>query len=233
MRALVFSDLHLEFRNNTTDFEMFKSKFRVPKVDVVINAGDTHPSGLMREYFKEGIPNYLEVIGNHDLYGSELKTYRWISVIEGVKICGVTLWTDFNKNNPLAKLKFQQNLADQRLIKKSDYDVPLVDCLYTIHKMDLEYIEREKPDFVVTHHAPSFRSVHPRFYHSGDLNYCFYSDLDNFILDHPNIKYWIHGHVHDPFDYTIGGCRVVCNPLGYPNETYQKDKYYQGVIIDV
>jgi hypothetical protein len=26
---------------------------------------------------------------------------------------------------------------------------------------------------------------------------------------------WTHGHMHDDFDYTIGTCRVVCNPRGY------------------
>lgn len=29
---------------------------------------------------------------------------------------------------------------------------------------------------------------------------------------------WVHGHMHDPFDYEIYGTRVVCNPRGYaPN----------------
>lgn len=26
---------------------------------------------------------------------------------------------------------------------------------------------------------------------------------------------WLHGHVHDSFDYRVGRCRVVCNPRGY------------------
>ena len=26
---------------------------------------------------------------------------------------------------------------------------------------------------------------------------------------------WIHGHMHDSFDYEINGTRVVCNPRGY------------------
>ena len=43
--------------------------------------------------------------------------------------------------------------------------------------------------------------------------YC--SDLSETILDNENIKYWVHGHVHDDFDYTIGETRVACNPRGY------------------
>ena len=26
---------------------------------------------------------------------------------------------------------------------------------------------------------------------------------------------WIHGHIHESFDYKIGKTRVVCNPRGY------------------
>jgi hypothetical protein len=26
---------------------------------------------------------------------------------------------------------------------------------------------------------------------------------------------WVHGHVHDSFDYTVGKCRVIANPRGY------------------
>jgi Icc-related predicted phosphoesterase len=26
---------------------------------------------------------------------------------------------------------------------------------------------------------------------------------------------WIHGHVHESFEYTIGQTKVACNPRGY------------------
>ena len=29
---------------------------------------------------------------------------------------------------------------------------------------------------------------------------------------------WVHGHVHDAFDYTIGRTRVLANPRGYRDE---------------
>jgi hypothetical protein len=31
----------------------------------------------------------------------------------------------------------------------------------------------------------------------------------------PNVDLWLHGHVHDSFDYQVGRCRVVANPAGY------------------
>ena len=64
----------------------------------------------------------------------------------------------------------------------------------------------------MTHHAPSERSVHPRF--QGD------SLTDAFVTDPPDLleqaQVWIHGHHHDSSDYVERGCRVVCNPSGYP-----------------
>jgi len=91
------------------------------------------------------------------------------------------------------------------------------------HKKFLTYIKTvvtEQPDgkFVVCgHHAPSLRSIHPRFAKDYLTNGAYSSDLDNFITNHPQIQLWIHGHTHDEFDYTVGATRVVCNPRGYHN----------------
>ena len=68
------------------------------------------------------------------------------------------------------------------------------------------------PTVVVTHHAPSPRSIHARF-EGSPLNGCFVSDLER--LMGPRVSLWIHGHTHDSFDYTVRGTRVVCNPRGY------------------
>lgn len=68
---------------------------------------------------------------------------------------------------------------------------------------------------VCTHHAPSRQSTHPRYKHEQLMNGAYSSELDEYILDHPQIKLWTHGHTHEDFDYMIGTTRVVCNPRGY------------------
>ena len=45
------------------------------------------------------------------------------------------------------------------------------------------------------------------------------SDLSDFILDRPLIKYWLHGHIHATNDYMVGDCRVISNPRGYVMES--------------
>ncbi len=62
---------------------------------------------------------------------------------------------------------------------------------------------------VVTHHAPSSRSVHPVY--AQDL------------MDGDRVTLWQHGHMHESFDYDVYGTRLICNPRGYSPEALNPD----------
>ena len=91
------------------------------------------------------------------------------------------------------------------------------------HKKMLDYIKIATADYggaprkfvVVTHHAPSALSIAECYKHDTLMNGAFHSDLTDFILDRPQIKLWMHGHMHNVSDYMLGETRVVCNPRGY------------------
>lgn len=68
---------------------------------------------------------------------------------------------------------------------------------------------------VCTHHTPSFRSCDEYYKNDQLMNGAYHNNLDEYIMDHPQIKLWTHGHVHQKYDYMIGETRVVCNPRGY------------------
>lgn len=91
------------------------------------------------------------------------------------------------------------------------------------HRKALDYIDaviggKDKERFVVVgHHTPSHLSVHEKYQGDTVMNGGFSSQLDDFIAYRPQIVAWVHGHTHDPFDYTIGTTRIVCNPRGYIN----------------
>jgi Icc-related predicted phosphoesterase len=71
------------------------------------------------------------------------------------------------------------------------------------------------PTVVVTHHAPSGRSLDPA--EAGELISAAYaSNLENLIAT-THASLWIHGHVHRQADYHVGETRVISNPHGYPN----------------
>ena len=78
---------------------------------------------------------------------------------------------------------------------------------------------------VVGHHAPSRSSTHPRYKDEVIMNGGYSSSLEEFIIDHPQIKLWTHGHTHEEFDYMIGTTRVICNPRGYDNYEDRADRF--------
>jgi hypothetical protein len=88
------------------------------------------------------------------------------------------------------------------------------------HKKSKQFLLDTLPMFenqkvwVLSHHAPSYQSIHPK-YRMETTNGAYASHLDDFILSHPQIKCWSHGHTHSSFRYHIGECEIICNPRGY------------------
>jgi hypothetical protein len=109
------------------------------------------------------------------------------------------------------------------------------------HKAMLDYIRKtiaENPTekyVVVGHHAPSKLSTKPQYESDVIVNGAYSSDLSDFILDHPQIQVWTHGHTHHEFDYMIGSTRIVCNPRGYVGyeRGSEKEEPYLAKVVEV
>lgn len=234
MRALVLSDLHLEF-----------SHFEAPQVDadIVILAGDisTKLRGVRwaAESFKE--TPVLYVPGNHEYYGGAIPQFddklRSAAVgssvhvlqndsatIEGVKFLGTTLWTDLNLLNDSfrAAEAAAEAMSDFRLIRLGrSYRRLRPGDTVRFHASAKRWLEAELrvascPTVVVTHHAPSGQSLNP-LYRGDALGPAFASEMTDFIRRlAPEL--WIHGHCHYPVDYSVGETRVLSNARGYPEE---------------
>lgn len=89
------------------------------------------------------------------------------------------------------------------------------------HKSFLNYLKagiESRPEMkwiVCGHHSPSKKSTKPRYEWDTLVNGAYSSDLSDFILSHPQIKLWTHGHTHHGFEYKIGETTILCNPRGY------------------
>ncbi len=189
-------------------------------------------------------PKVLYIMGNHEHYSgqwnrtsdilfNECEAHdnliflddEWAD-IEGTRFIGTSLWTDLNNEDPLTMLSVKDMMNDYHAITINNNEVyhklrPIDTVL--AHRNALEFIkfaytEHNGPVVLLGHHAPSHQSIHERYKGETIMNGAFCSNLDEFILSHDRIKLWIHGHVHNPFDYYIGNTRIVCNPHGYPNE---------------
>lgn len=202
------SDLHLEFYSSSfrnTALEILRES--QDKVDILIIAGDLHSDFHKRKRFLEKLkPNFLFVPGNHDFRKSTV--YDTFSVNED--IVSSTLWTNLQENP----------LTEAEVIRWWDFREirywTIQECKQRFYSESKRILESECP-IVVTHFAPSMKSVEEKYKDAIIDNPYFCNDLDDLILK-SNKKLWIHGHVHSQHDYMIGDCRVVANPWGYPGE---------------
>jgi len=150
-------------------------------------------------------------------------------------LCG-TLWTDMNREDPDTLYRIRSYMNDFKIIRDSRYPVHYKDsegkrhtregrfspeASVEEHRAMLKFVEESIASnptakyVVVGHHSPSRSSTHPQYADQTMVNGAYSSNLDEFIMDRPQIKLWTHGHTHHEFDYMIGSCRVMCNPRGY------------------
>ena len=156
-----------------------------------------------------------------------------VKVINEVSFIGATLWTDCNRNDRLTILTLNGMMNDYRVIRNDEHNYSRLHPDSTIqrHHQTMGYLKQVMPDMkdkkvvFVGHHGPSAKSTHPKYQYETHMNGGYRSDLDEFIMDHPQIVLWTHGHMHDPFDYMIGTTRVVCNPRGYSGHDEQADNF--------
>jgi predicted phosphodiesterase len=234
MKLNILSDLHLSVggmdrpRNDA---------------DVVILAGDIARPPESAAWALGFDKPVLYVLGNHEFYGGsidgtadELRRLCAGShvhvldddeiVIDGVRFLGSTLWTDFmlfgdGDARGAAMAGARHFMRDFSRIRTgsamSTLFTPEDSAVLFEHHAD--WLDRRLaaahggPTVVITHHAPSRRSIDPKYAESL-LNACFVSNAD-YLVSGTRAQLWIHGHTHDSFNYMLHGTRVVCNPRGY------------------
>ena len=154
----------------------------------------------------------------------------------GVMFMGASLWTDINRGDPLTA----------QVLKSSMNDYKVTQCHYPdtgrYHKLTPEHTAKThratkrffietllaNPDqqfVIITHHAPSTMSIADQYKGDIHMNGGYASDLSEMILDHSQIKVWIHGHMHNQSDYLIGSTRILCNPRGYAGHESAADDF--------
>jgi len=239
MRLLVLSDLHLEvWRDFAPRFDTSASR-----PDVVVLAGDIHTKARAPAWAAKTFPNtpVLYVSGNHEFYGEALdhmgeairvECDKYPNVhyldgdeylLQGVRFLGVTLWTDFLlfgsdiRSYIMVDVGNAMNDYQRIRVASAGYRKLMPPDTAQLHASQKAWLERKLsepfpgPTVVITHMAPSKQSVAPE-YALDPVSAAFASDLDELVRQ---ATLWIHGHTHTSFDYRVGECRVVANPLGY------------------
>jgi predicted phosphodiesterase len=253
LKLHVLSDLHLSQAGFTPG---------ASDADLVVLAGDiARPPEAVAWARSLGKP-VLYVAGNHEFYGGSLDgTVAQLRALcagtdvhllhddelqwGGVRFLGTTLWTDFRlfgtgAGRDTAEEAASRFMRDFQRIRVADAAPELLtprNCaaLFERHatwlqqKLDTPF---DGTTVVITHHAPSPRSVHPRF-EGSPVNACFVSQAEH-LLGAQRAALWVHGHTHDSFDYTVHGTRVLCNPRGYHrNGADENVNFDPGLVVAV
>jgi Icc-related predicted phosphoesterase len=208
--------------------------------DVLAIAGDlceyseNDAIGYALERFSRAYRAVYWALGNHWYYGTsphvaQQVAYTWedqydnvvvggcvprIVPIDGLKVIIGTGWHPCN--TPC------QWLNDYRVIDTFPEWFPKHNRLFT--KFVEHYADVDQVNVVISHHAPSKRSITER-YKGHPLNPYFVLGNRHFekIIKKSQIKYWVHGHMHEPVKYQLGGTNVLCQPCGYAHEGNTKN----------
>ena len=250
MRINVASDIHLEFgpieiKNTEAADVLILSGDICVAIDVMHKDDLDNKSKNIHDFFEmcsKEYKNVIYIVGNHEHYNGDFqqtiphlkRSFEYLDnlhildkeivTIDDVTFIGGTLWTDMNNADASTMISISRLKPDDVVVD---------------HKSMLEYIriiiegKYDQKFVVVGHHAPSKLSTNPRYQDDYLMNGAYSSDLSEFILDHPQIKMWTHGHTHDTFDYIIGSTRVVCNPRGYINYEQRADDFDPNIIFEV
>lgn len=247
MKLHILNDLHTEFE----DFEPPPTD-----ADVVILAGDIGVGLGGLRWAEDRFPDrpVIYVPGNHEFYHHDIALIDELKaqapenihvlnddplIIDGVRFLGSVLWTDFGlfgeADKYFAMQQVRRQMTDFSIIRNGDRLFTPEDAnrLHSASRDWLAVMLAESFDgktAVVTHHAPSSLSVHAR-YARNLLTPAFASNLEN-LMGGDRVVLWVHGHMHDPFDYEVYGTRVVCNPRGYAPDTLTLE-FRRGMVIEI
>lgn len=256
MRLAILSDLHLDVHEDRPDLCINGADALILAGDVA--DGPQAVEWAIEQQRRLQIP-VIMVPGNHEYYRYEMVELEQqfeamtsnapdVHVLQCGRlelpdhvILGCTLWTDFalDGDPSLSELAAMGMMVDYQCISIGDRLLLPADTV-SIHHQHRAWLQSElqqvhakgKAAVVVTHHAPSPRSIAPKYLRSR-LNPAFVSDLTSWMMTDWAPILWIHGHSHDVFDYREGRTRVVSNPRGYPFEQSSTGTFNWGMVVEV
>lgn len=272
------SDLHLEFRHlhveklpNEKDMVLVLAGDIFPVDGLTRSSFDKDYQQFRRvfDFYAEMCERHRHVVyvfGNHEFYGgnfhrehkafAQLVSHPNLTVLEqndlvldDVAFVGATLFTDFNKADPIVIFDAKRRMNDYNCVEQDDHLVDgevVVPAGKLMPETILEYhrqarsnimrISRSHKDLgrrvvMVTHHAPSHMSLDARYRtgYRSELNGCYVNQMDLEVMD-SGANVYVHGHTHSSHAYTLGDCRVYCNPRGYCDEN---PKFSDQYVVEV
>jgi predicted phosphohydrolase len=243
MKIRYFSDLHLEFLK-TNQIERFIQQIPPGLDEICVLAGDIgnpyEPNyDIFMKFISKNFKKSFVITGNHEYYNkkkdmteinkfltNKFKNKDNISflnnnyeIYENHCFIGTTLWSQIT--NPQYEINDVYQIKDFNHIKYNELNVLCVNFLNDAISMnpDMDLV-------IITHHVPSndLIDIEYKTPMMAPYNQWFYCVLNDFIEKNKDkIKCWIYGHTHTPATNLIHDVKMLCNPIGYPEQHSQAD----------
>jgi len=264
MKIQYVSDLHLEFKNSTTieqhdDADLVILAGDIHKglngVDWVLNTFKKETPVIYvfgnHEYYSNDYLKIQDKFNNGLYFENNLHVGTNVVYVNDelkIRVLGVTLWTDFGGNaEPAYHLlnmdSIRRQMNDYKYIKYC-YKKITPYQIYHLHENELKWLKQQLQiktyknykTIVVTHHAPHKNSIHKKYQTENNkvLNYAYYTDLTELFYTH-KIDAWIHGHVHNTFEYKVNNVPILANPRGYTTglDVVENSKFNPQKILEI
>lgn len=260
MRLYIFSDLHLDARDNAPMYHLIPSSIKEDAIAII--SGDIcslNQPTLMHHTLLTISQSYRYVLfvpGNHEYHGIDfIETNAILSkllniidannlfilnrqhiVLDNVLFIGATLWSAFDgietalKNRPITPIRKYKWTNEPQLTTAEK-----IMRLKILHEMDKNYI------FETLNRHPSARAKVVITHHAPSFQSISssYKRSQMHGLYASNIEneiiehkpnLWVHGHTHEFKAYQIANTNIIVNPLGLINE---ETHFKQEFFIDI
>jgi UDP-2,3-diacylglucosamine pyrophosphatase LpxH len=144
-----------------------------------------------------------------------------VCAYKGINFGGCGMWYD-----GVYARRLNYNISDSAM--QTLWEDKMMDAIHIggiSHFKELFNLEVEKlhniykkSDVILTHVNPSISPKHTKGKYTLNLLNGFYSFDGEYFLENTSARYWLFGHTHVGIDYEVADLKVMCNPLGYPNE---------------
>ena len=229
-------------------------------VNVVIVAGDTC-QGLARAIssLRSAYPSPTEIVmvaGNHELWSRRLAFEEHFEeghaaaelhgvhllenkavIIDGVRIAGAILWTDYELFGPDLREAAMRAAADQLLDHKrikwrrEPWARFRPAEARVLHHRSRSFFEQELekphsgPTVCISHHAMSMDAIAPA--HQRSILSAAYASEMLPMIDRFRPDLIVSGHTHHSIDIKRGLTRIISNPAGYAGE----NRYFDASLV--
>lgn len=153
---------------------------------------------------------------------------------KGIKFGGAMGWYDGSYAKKMSAELSDKKINDRWKEISNDYKFILNLKDYRVMYLpELSKINRivEEVDVMITHINPLSEPIaFSEKYKKNPDNAFFAFDGEKF-LQKTSAKYWIHGHTHVPWNFSLYETKILTNPLGYPKESSKRENAIKSILI--